>query len=115
MTLGPFPAAKTAQVLEQELRLCLRLTIATDEVAAAIAALATDEGLYVILAVTVLPAGAPVTGTVGTALYAEISRLRALRKGVAVATARRVERVIVDFIFAVYDFVLGKDCRKGVI
>lgn len=62
-----------------------------------------------------LPAGAPLTGAVGTALYAEISRVRALRKGVAVATARRVESAIVDFMFAVYGSVLNEDCRKGVI
>lgn len=82
------------------LRLCLRLITATDAVAAATAASATDFGLYVILAVTVFPAGAPLAGAVGTALYAEISSVRGLRNGLAVATAKRAKKAIVDFILA---------------
>lgn len=34
------------------------------------------------------------------ALYAEISRLRGLRKGVAVATANKAEKATADFILA---------------
>lgn len=53
-----------------------------------------------ILGVAVFPAGAPTAGAFGTALYAEISRIRGLKKGVAVDTAKRAERAIVGFIFA---------------
>jgi hypothetical protein len=67
LTAGPFPAGFAGQAAGQVVRFVLRLAMG-EAVASAVTTAAAVAGLYKTVGVAVLPTGAPVTGTVGTAL-----------------------------------------------